>query len=362
MFIKKLKLKDFRNYSSETFEFTENLNFIIGNNGVGKTNILEAITILSNMKSFRNISDKDIVKWSENFYFCSCEVGNSFNNNFSIGYGIVNTKKVKKFKLNSNNINKIVDYYGKLLTVIFSPTDIDLINGTPELRRRYFDSVISKVDNSYLTTIYKYKKILLARNKIVKNIKLGILKNRNELDAWDILLANHSFKIISKRKEFIQLFNEFFFDSYKKIGEDGLLIPNFKYFPNIEENNISSEVIYNLLRREREKDIRYGTTKNGPHKDDFKLINGENKLFSSYASQGQKRTAAISIKIAEYKIIEKENDEKVIILVDDIFSELDDLRKKKMIEFLKKGNQVIFTMVDNSFISQIDNDINVINL
>ncbi len=362
MNITKLKLKDFRNYKNENFEFSKNLNFIIGNNGVGKTNILEAITILSSIKSFRNISDRYIIKWNEEIYFCSCEVDNCKENSFSIGYGVVNNKKFKRFKLNNNSIKSITDYYGKLLTVIFSPNDIDLINGSPEIRRKYFDSVISKIDKDYLLNISKYKKILLARNKIVKNIKLGITRNIDELESWDILLADKASKIIFRRIEFIELFNKYFYNSYENIGEDGLLIPNLRYISNIDKKFCKSEEIYKLLLKERSTDIRYGTTRNGPHKDDFKLINSEDKLFYDYASQGQKRTASISIKVAECEIIEKEKDEKVIILVDDIFSELDNDRKRRMVEFLQRGNQVIFTMVDNSFISDEIKDAKIIRL
>ncbi|HNX24780.1 MAG TPA: AAA family ATPase, partial [Spirochaetota bacterium] len=150
MILKSLKLINFRNYDNLEINFSPEINFITGDNGSGKTNILEAISIISNLKSFRNINDNNIVKWNSSSYYCSGEITDSEYLKFEVGYSVQNNKPKKKIKIDSNEIKKVSDYYGKLITVNFIPTDINIINGTPEIRRRYFDSVISKIYPDYI--------------------------------------------------------------------------------------------------------------------------------------------------------------------------------------------------------------------
>jgi DNA replication and repair protein RecF len=341
MFIQELTAKNFRNYVSLNITFTPGVNFIIGNNGVGKTNILEAISIASNIKTFRNIHDSEIIKWHEASYYCSAVIGDSEDRIFEVGCTIAQDKIKKKLKIDGKEMKNAGDYYGKFLTVTLSPIDINIVNGNPDARRRFFDSVISKIDISYFEILNEFKKILVSRNRILKEIKFNNL-NKNQLDVWDTLFCEKANSITRKRYAFIEKFNGVFRNFYSNIAESD--DPPFIVYDSTTGND-DVPAIHEKLLQTRQKDIILGSTGIGPQRDDFILENDGRNRFVNYASQGQRRTAAVTLKIAECIMIEEEMGKKSVILVDDIFSELDEKRRSKMIDILCRGNQIIFTMV-----------------
>jgi len=345
MILKNLKLINFRNYDFLEINFSPEINFITGENGSGKTNILEAISIISSLKSFRNIHDNNIIKWKSDSYYCSGEVSESEYNKFEVGYSIQSNKPKKKIKIDSGEIKKISDYYGKLITVSFIPTDINIINGTPDLRRRYFDSVISKIYPEYIDELNKYREIYFSRNLLLKKIK----ENRGDiklLEVWNKMFSEKAYSIIQKRKSFLKEFNVLFISNYLKISNE-VSSPFISYSATLKSDsyeNILSEINTNV-----KNDIRRGNTMAGPHRDDYIINNTDGIAFINYASQGQKRTSSISLKLSEVEIIKKIKKKNSIILVDDIFSELDEKRRNSMIELLKNEGQIIFTMVNNFY-------------
>ncbi len=341
MFIKELTAKNFRNYGSLVITFTPGINFIIGDNGVGKTNILEAISIASNIKTFRNIHDSEIIKWNEDSYYCSAVIGESEDRIFEVGCSVSQEKIKKRLKIDGTEIKSASDYYGRFLTVTLSPIDINIVNGSPEARRRFFDSVISKIDVSYFETLNEFKKILVSRNRILKEIKFNNI-NKNQLDVWDTLLSEKAHSITCKRYLFVDKFNSIFRYFYSNIAESDDP-PHIEYDSTTGRDDASA--IHDMLQKTRPKDIILGSTGIGPQRDDFILENDSRNKFVNYASQGQRRTAAVTLKIAECIMIEEEMGKKSVILVDDIFSELDEKRRSKMIDILCRGNQIIFTMV-----------------
>ena len=344
MILKSIKLINFRNYQNLEMEFSPEINFITGQNGSGKTNILEAVSIISNLKSFRNILDKDMIRWNNNSYYCSGEITGSEQARFEVGFSNENFKIKKKLKIDGNEIKKVSDYYGKLITVAFIPSDINIISGPPEIRRRYFDSVISKLYPEYIDDLNRLRQILNARNILLKKIKAG-LTDLKQIDVWNRMFADKSYSIIKKRIEFINIFNSIFYNIYKNISGE-IESPLITY--NSTLNYISHEEIFNDILNNQRRDIRRGSTGIGPQRDDYLFCNSPGFNFMNYASQGQKRTAVISLKISEFEIIKKIREKKSIILVDDIFSELDEKRRNNMIEILIKEGQLIFTMVDNN--------------
>lgn len=351
MYISELNLKTFRNYESAVIDFSPRINFITGENGSGKTNILEAISVLANIKSFKGISDNDIVKWGFNDYYISVNVEENDFSKFEIGFSHADDKTRKKIKVDDAEVRKASNYYGKLLVVIISPGDINLINGGPDLRRRFFDSVISKFDTSYFDSLNDFKKTVVNRNYLLKQFREKKINNTNELDPWDALFAKNAAAISGKRAEFIDNFKKIFFNTYAQIASPDTG-PTIDYINSTE--TLDEKELLNKLAERRIKDIMAGSCTIGPHRDDFLLKNEEGIHFTNYASQGQRRTAAIALKLSERDITEKKLGKKSVILVDDIFSELDERRRKSMIDILSFGNQVIFTMVNINVINSND--------
>jgi DNA replication and repair protein RecF len=363
MYIKELTLKNFRNYKNLFLEFSPGVNLIEGPNAAGKTNILEAISVISGLKSFRNISDQDMIKWGENSYFCSSVMAESPDIKFEIGFSFFHDKSQKKAKIDGIAKKTISDYYGKFLTVIFSPEDIFLVTGPPEVRRRYFDSIISKTDREYLSSLGKYKRILISRNKLLRDIRekkkskpaMGNMRTMaNELEVWDNMLAKQASEIIRKRDNFLTGFNPSFINAYQNISEtdDPPKIQYISVLKSSDEENIIQE-----LKRRREKDIILASTQAGPHRDDFVFLFKEDLIYKYYASQGQKRTASVALKITEYNYLKNATSKMPVILIDDIFGELDDKRRKKMMDNFKENGQIIITALNSGLVPSYENDI-----
>ena len=346
MHIKEVALKNFRNYKNISIDFSPEINFISGPNAAGKTNIIEAVSIISNLRSFRNIQDSEIIMWGENSYYCSLSLADSEYTKFEIGCSLSDKIK-KKAKIDGHVKKKISEYYGQFLTVIFSPEDIALAGGPPDIRRKFFDSVISKVDIEYLNSLSDFKRILASRNKLLRDIREKRKGKSSELDIWDSMFAVNASLILKKRNEFLKLFNE----SFK---ESGMCISDNEGFPYIDYNSTFSScentVIDEELKRRRDKDILLASTGLGPHRDDYAILYKDKKVFRNCASQGQKRTAAVSLKIAECEFLERETRKKPVVLIDDIFGELDAQRRNRIMDIINGQNQIIITAVNPDLI------------
>jgi DNA replication and repair protein RecF len=341
MIVKNVVLKDFRNYKKTNISLHPSINFITGLNGSGKSNILEGLSVISGLKSFRHALDNDMILWGSSGYFLSSTINNTTEMILEVSCNIMEGKVKKQYKIEGAVIPRAVDFYGSLLTVVFSPEDIIIIHGSPEVRRKYFDSVICKTDKEYLLYLIEYKRILTSRNSILRSMKDGkVLKS--DLDIWTFMMAEKIEYIVSKRHNFSEYFNVEFKKEYDAISgiEES---PEIEYISRFTGKN--SQDICNQINCVLDKDIRLGSTSIGPHREDFCFKNRDGRMFSSYASQGQKRTAAISLKNAEKAYTENKTGKKPVLLIDDIFSELDAKRKSNMIESISGNNQIIITMV-----------------
>lgn len=343
MYIENLTVRNFRNYRSLSLDLSPGINFILGQNGVGKTNIIEAISVVSNLRSFRNIADAEIIRWGEDSYHCSSIVRDGDFSRYEVGCAFIDDRLRKRAKIDNREIRRAADYYGSLLTVVFSPSDLEIIEGPPENRRKFFDGLISKVDGDYFRDLLSFKKILASRNRVLKNLRDKKTRILKDVDVWDRMFAERASSIITKRRSFIGDFYRSFKCSFEDVSlnEDS---PLLAYHSSLTSDEIDS--IMGELAAMREVDIRRGSTGKGPQRDDFVLSNRRENLFSNYASQGQKRIAAISLRLAEMEVIEKKNGHRVVILVDDVLSELDEKRREKVVDFFRAENQVIFSMVN----------------
>ena len=331
MWIKKIKIKNFRNYKEEKINLEKNINIFYGENAQGKTNIIESIFLCSLGKSFRAKKDIEMIKLNEKNSIVEIE----YQKKDRDGKIKIELGNKKNIYINEIKINKLSELLGKINIVIFTPDDINILKGGPQNRRRFLDIMISQLRPNYMHTLSLYLKTIEQRNKYLRQIKEEN-KDENLLDIWDEKLCDYAIKIYEYRNEFINKI----IDKIKNIHYN---ITNKKEDINLEyitECKNKNEFL-NLLKQRRKLDIIKGFTTKGIHRDDF-VIYINNKEINIYGSQGQNRTAMLSLKLAELEVINDEIGEYPILLLDDFMSELDKNRRKNFLKNIK-DTQVIIT-------------------
>ena len=347
--INKLYLKNFRNYLNLDVEFNGKLNIIIGNNAQGKTNILEAIYFLSITKSFLSVNEKTLIFRDKEF---SLVKGDIVSCNFNKKLSILINNNGKKLEINQKLIKRNIDYLGNLRVVIFSPDDIRLLKDSPGNRRRFLNIELSQLYDKYVKLLSEFNLILKQRNEYLKIIKNG---NFNQ-DYYNILNDKYvelAISIYLYRYNFIDMINKYIGDIYYFIsGDKGL---NVKYISDIAINSrdIMKEILISKLIDCKNREIMYGNTLVGPHRDNFCFYLNENNL-SLYGSQGQLKMSILALKLAEIDVFRNTSGETPVLLLDDIFSELDIEKRNKLINFLNDDVQTIMTTTD---LSEIDSEL-----
>ena len=343
MKIKNLKLKNFRNYENLDIKFDKSLNIFIGDNAQGKSNILESIVVLALTKSYLNVKDKNLIRNGALFSNISAKVvfDNSVNDLF-----ISFNEKEKKVKINNNLIKKYSDYISKVRFILFSPLDINLIRESPSSRRKIFNVEISQLSNRYVKLMQNYNAVLKKRNQFLKKvISVG------KCDSFYLGIINEKFSILAvditmERYNFVNSINNRLSDIYREItGDCGL---TFKYNSSIDicDNQVSMRNLFlNRLKDNFEKDKLYGMTLIGPHRDDYSLFLGDSDL-SIYGSQGQNRVAILSLKLSEIFMFKEKTGDYPILLLDDIFSELDITKRNRLVKYILSDVQTIITTTD----------------
>jgi len=334
MYIKQIKLKNFRNYLEEKIELSPDINIIYGDNAQGKTNILESISLCSIGKSFRTHKEKELIKFNEKTANTEIDfIKNDRENNIKIEI----TDK-KNILLNNIKIKKVSDILGKINIVLFTPEDMDILKKGPAGRRRFLDMMICGIRPAYVYALNQYLKVLEQRNCYLKQLYNGQQKGEL-LDIWNERLAVLGNNIYNYRREFINKLKEKINNIHKKVTEEKEEI-KIKYLSDCEDK----EKFLEELEKSKEADIKSGYTSKGIQRDDLIVyING--KQASIYGSQGQIRATILSLKITELDIIEEEIGEAPVLLLDDFMSELDEKRKNKLLENIKE-RQVIITCTE----------------
>ena len=331
MWIKNIKIKNFRNYNQEEINLEKNINIFYGKNAQGKTNIIEAIFLCSLGKSFRAKKDNEMIKLNEENAIVEIEYEKS-DRDGKIKIEIGNKKNIY---LNGIKIKKLSELLGNLNIVIFTPDDINILKGGPQNRRRFLDIMISQLRPNYMHILNLYIKTMEQRNNYLRQIKEEH-KDENLLEIWDEKLAEYAIKIYEYRKEFIEKIIKKLDIIHKNItnGEEQI---ELEYVTECD----SKEKYLKLLKERRKLDIIKGFTTKGVHRDDF-MIYINKKDIKIFGSQGQNRTAMLSLKLAELQVIYDEIGEYPILLLDDFMSELDKTRRKNFLENIE-GTQVIIT-------------------
>ena len=334
MWISKIILNNFRNYENEEIELNKNLNIFYGENAQGKTNIIESIFLSSMGKSFRAKKDIEMIRLGKE----NASVEIFYEKSDRCGKIKIDLAKKKNIFLNGIKLKKLSELLGNINAVIFTPDDIHILKGGPQNRRRFLDIMISQLKPNYMYNLNLYLKTIEQRNNYLRQIRE---ENKNEdlLDIWDEKLIEYAEKICEYRKAFIKKIQEKIIKIHKEITDNKEEL-KIEYLTDCEDK----EKYRKLLKERRKLDIIKGYTTKGIHRDDF-TISINNKDLGTYGSQGQHRTAILSLRMAELDIVYDEIGEYPILLLDDFMSELDEKRRKNLLKYMQK-TQVIITCTE----------------
>lgn len=332
MIIKSLELANFRNYEELNISFDKGTNILYGDNAQGKTNILEAIYVSATTKSHKGSKDKEIINFNkEEAHIRTYLEKENVETRVDMH---LRKNKSKGIAIDGQKIKKAADLMGLLNVVFFSPEDLSIIKDGPAERRRFADMELCQLDSFYLYNLNHYNKIIGQRNKLLKDMYLQP-ELKETLNIWDSQLVSFGSKIIERREQFVKQLGDIIFDIHKKLsgGKEELVIA---YEPDVSIEDFEKQMKYN-----QDKDIRLKQTTTGPHRDDFSfVVNGVD--IRKYGSQGQQRTAALSLKLSEIELVKKISKDTPVLLLDDVLSELDSNRQNYLLNSI--GNiQTIIT-------------------
>jgi DNA replication and repair protein recF len=332
MILKSLELANFRNYEELNIIFDKGTNILYGDNAQGKTNILEAIYLSATTKSHKGSKDKEIINFDkEEAHIRTYLEKENVETRVDMH---LRKNKSKGIAIDGQKIKKAADLMGLLNVVFFSPEDLSIIKDGPAERRRFADMELCQLDSFYLYNLNHYNKIIGQRNKLLKDMYFQP-ELKETLNIWDSQLVSFGSKIIERREQFVKQLGDIIFDIHKKLsgGKEELVIA---YEPDVSIEDFEKQMKYN-----QDKDIRLKQTTTGPHRDDFSfVVNGVD--IRKYGSQGQQRTAALSLKLSEIELVKKISKDTPVLLLDDVLSELDSNRQNYLLNSI--GNiQTIIT-------------------
>lgn len=335
MHIEQLQLKNYRNYPELDISFHNKINVIIGENAQGKTNLMEAIYLLAFTKSHRTSHEKELIRWDQDFAKVS---GTIQKRNRQLPLEIIISSKGKKAKLNRIEQKRLSDYIGTLNVVMFAPEDLALVKGAPQLRRRFIDMELGQIQPTYIYHLGQYQKVLKQRNHLLKHLQRGQTSDRTMLQVLTEQLVDHAAVILKRRFQFLDLLNKWAAPIHSGISREMEQL-DIKYRATVEvleeADKAKIEIAYlDKFLKLQDNEIDRGTTLVGPHRDDLAfIVNG--KDVQVYGSQGQQRTTALSIKLAELELISNEVGEYPVLLLDDVLSELDDYRQSHLLHTIQ---------------------------
>ena len=318
MFLSELNLYQFRNIDHASLTFNQRLNVITGRNGQGKTNLVESIQILSTTKSFRTAKHKECIGWNKT----SASIYGTVQDNLGCRKIAVVFEKDKRKLLIDDNVVKPTQFIGALTAITFSPSDIEIIKGQASIRRQFLDKHMVDYQPSYLENLISYQKALRSKQELIQNNT-----NNNQLDAWDKILSDNASLICKARKKFISDLQEASRIAHQNFSSsDGALSLSLESNCNEHE---SPEELFNLFTEARSKDLATGRVSRGPHRDDLKITYDDHNS-RQFASQGQSKSLALSLKLGIIGLIQNERAETPVVVLDDVDSELDSVRLEKL--------------------------------
>ena len=352
-----LKLLNFRNYERLELEFSKNTNLIYGNNGMGKTNLVEAIYVLSLTKSFRGSNDKILINNNKNL----TKITGKIEDNINHDYQLIISEDGKRAKIDNNLCKKLSEYISRINVILFNPDDLKFIKESPSVRRDKINIDISSFDNDYLIMLSNYNKVLKQRNAYLKTMYINRTKSVEYLDILTSKLIEYGIKVFEKRKEFINSINKYISNIYESIS--GISNIRLEYISSY--NDLLEKDIIKKYKKQLEKDMLFGTTQLGIHHDDFIFYLNDKKI-KDYGSEGQQKNAIISYKLTLIKLFKDIKKKNAILILDDLFSELDNEKIDNILKLLDDNIQTFITttnidkvnkkIIDNSKIFEVNNN------
>ena len=390
MFIKSIHLENFRNYGRLDLDVGPSINIFLGDNAQGKTNLVEGIYVASSITSHRTSKDSDLIKFGENEYKTCLDLTDDDGSNMQLSYSYFNEKSVLSKNMRAGRllvrdnarVDKISEYIGVCNIVIFAPEDLNIVKNAPAYRRKFLNTLISKISPSYFNLLTNYSRLLAQKNALLKSIKPGDNKSDvidQQLDFWDFSLAELSAEIILKRYKFAKLISDIASRHHGSIsggkeklsieystvfgvvgGLETFLNKNSKYDEYMSKGlseadygrikGILSDLVLAKLKSVRNYDIEKHISSIGIHRDDI-IIKLDGLVMKTFSSQGQQRTAALALKLSELEIIKMFVSSTPILILDDVFSELDKTRRMSLVTAMK-GAQIFITCTDKNMIGE----------
>lgn len=337
MILQSIRIYNFRNLAEQKLSFSPRVNFFQGNNGQGKTNVVEAIHALAYARSFRWVETKELLRWGEENASIFGDIGEA-NEAERLELGVVFTKGKKELFVNEKKVSSLIEYLGKLAVVVFSPGDLMLVQGAPQLRRRFIDKHLVDYLPHYTADLLSLHKILKTKASVLRK---GMAE-RTQIETLNKLLAELSVKVWMTRKEFLkklQLRASLYMQSISP--SDGLLFAELKTSVRNEESMFSADVLFRELNSIFEREAAAKACLVGPHRDDLVLTLG-GVLCRSFASQGQARSVVLALKLAVLALIEEQRSHPVVLILDDVDSELDGSRRENLFSEVEKSERQVF--------------------
>lgn len=343
MNIEQLKLTNYRNYENLTLDFSDKINVFIGENAQGKTNVMESIYVLAMAKSHRTSNDKELIRWQQDYGKIEGVVQKRYG---AVPIELTISKKGKKGKVNHLEQTRLSDYIGQMNVVMFAPEDLHVVKGSPQLRRRFIDMEIGQISPVYLHDLLTFHKILKQRNHLLKSKQGRASFDDVMFDVYTEQYIQAAVPIIRKRFQFMELLQAWAEPIHAGISRNlEKLVIKYRPISGLHAEQTAEQMAEHLaikLQQVRAKEFERGVTLVGPHRDDLQFFVNDYDV-QTYGSQGQQRTTALSLKLAEIELIKQETKETPILLLDDVLSELDDYRQSHLLNTIQGEVQTFVT-------------------
>ncbi|RHW52264.1 DNA replication/repair protein RecF [Bombilactobacillus bombi] len=342
MYLQNIKLRNFRNYAQLSLQFSPQTNIFIGQNAQGKTNLLEAIYVVALVRSHRTSNNQELISWGSDFSKLEAHVQRATTH---LTLELILSLAGKKASLNHIEQKKLSSYIGKLNVVLFAPEDLNLIKGAPSIRRRFIDMELGQIDQAYLTNSSRYRQVLRQRNNYLKQLQKKQAHDQVYLDVISDQLAGYGAAVIAARQSFLNKIQQFLQPIHRDITGNQEQI-TLEYQAPVEDAAVAIDTLYQQLltklNQQKQHDIFAGSTSVGPHRDDFRFLVNDNDL-QKFGSQGQQRTAVLSLKLAELDLFKGAVGDYPILLLDDVLSELDQFRQTHLLQTIQNRIQTFIT-------------------